>query len=153
MTVTIYAPDAGGINGNGTMADGSRAHIGAAACGYQYDFGTVFELTEDMSEYGLPQLVECRDRGSFVGPRSLDLVLIGGPVQNDVSLARKFGRRKIGIRVWQDWDAYHAFHAQQTLGLHHIGQPGRNRYERQNSMRRVNTAAQTRRSRAMSPAA
>ncbi len=116
MTVTVYAPEAGGINGNGTMADGTKVQFGAAACGFRYAFGTVFEFTEDMSEHGLPQVVECRDRGSYIGPNNLDIALLGRSANEDLAAARRFGRRRIPIRVWSDWDAYHAFHIGANAG-------------------------------------
>lgn len=108
MTVTVYAPDAGGINGRGIMADGGKPEIGFAACGFQYPFGTVFEFTEDMSPHGLPQAVECRDRGRYIGKRNLDVVIRTGDVELDLRIANEFGRRKIDVRIWESWDAYHA---------------------------------------------
>jgi hypothetical protein len=107
MTVTVYAPDAGGINGRGIMADGGKPEIGFAACGFQYPFGTVFEFTSDMSRYDLPQAVECRDRGRYIGKRNLDVVIRTGDVELDLQIATAFGRRKLEVRIWENWDAYH----------------------------------------------
>jgi hypothetical protein len=106
MSVTFYLPDAGGINGDRHMADGSEAHIGFAACGSRYPFGTVFEIMVDMSEFGVPQTVECRDRGGAVGPYNLDLVMRTGNLETDWKLARAWGKRRVPVRVWRDWGHY-----------------------------------------------
>lgn len=108
MTVTVYAPEAGGINGSGVMADGTRPFIGHAACGYRYPFGTVFELPNEVSDFGLPNVVECRDRGGSIGNRNLDVVMSTGYVKLDLFLAFHWGKRKVPVRVWKDWDAYHS---------------------------------------------
>lgn len=133
MTVTVYAPEAGGINGNGTMADGTAVQLGAAACGFRYGFGTVFEFTEDMGEHGLPQVVECRDRGSYIGPNNLDVALLGHSVSEDVAAARRFGRRRMPVRLWTSWDAYHAHYLGAKAGrLAHdpLSKPGQTRQSR-----------------------
>lgn len=106
MHVTLYAPEAGGINGDLIMADGSEAHVGFAACGPRYPFGTVFEIMVDMSEYGVPQLVECRDRGGYVGNGNLDLVIRTGDLQKDKAFARTWGRRTVTVRAWKSWGDY-----------------------------------------------
>jgi hypothetical protein len=106
MTVTFYLPEAGGINGDLHMADGSEARIGFAACGPRYPFGTVFEIMVDMSEFNVPQMVECRDRGGAVGHHNLDLVMRTGDVETDWQIARVWGKRRIPVRVWQHWEHY-----------------------------------------------
>ncbi len=106
MHVTLYAPEAGGINGDLVMADGSEAHIGFAACGPHYPFGTVFEIMVDMREYGLPQVVECRDRGGYVGNGNLDLVIRTGDTEQDIATARMWGKRAVPVRVWKSWGDY-----------------------------------------------
>lgn len=108
MSVTFYLPDAGGINGDAITADGSEAQIGLAACGPRYPFGTVFEIMVDMSEYGVPQTVECRDRGGAVGHYNLDLVMRTGDLKTDWRIARAWGKRRVPVRVWRDWDHYAA---------------------------------------------
>jgi hypothetical protein len=109
MSVTAYVPEAGGINGNGrVMADGTAPQMGYAACGYRYQFGTVFEFQSDVSEFGLPQVVECRDRGGYIGPRNLDVVIKTGDVKRDLALAREWGKRKIKVRVWPSMAAYNS---------------------------------------------
>lgn len=113
MSVTAYVPAAGGINGTGRMADGTLPTRGHAACGYKYPFGTVFEFTEDVSKFGLPQVVECRDRGGMVGNRSLDIVIQTGDVRNDLALAREWGKRRIQMRIYQNRDIYNAQLAEQ----------------------------------------
>lgn len=108
MSVSVYAPDAGGINGGGLTADGSEPNFGYAACGSFFRFGTVFEIVADvdMDSHQLPQIVECRDRGGMIGKRNLDLVIRTGDVQRDLEIARNFGRRKLSVRVWPSWRAW-----------------------------------------------
>lgn len=108
MHVTFYAPEAGGINGDLVMADGNEAHAGFAACGPRYPFGTVFEIMVNVSEYGVPQVVECRDRGGYVGNGNLDLVIRSGDRQTDTAFARAWGRRAVPVRVWKSWGDYAA---------------------------------------------
>jgi hypothetical protein len=110
MTVTAYAPDAGGINGNGRfMADGTPPAMGYAACGPRYPFGTVFELMPADGKAlppEFPHVVECRDRGGFIGPGNLDIVVKTGDVKRDLKVAREWGRQRIKVRVWANWDVY-----------------------------------------------
>ena len=90
------------------MADGTTPAMGYAACGFRYPFGTIFEIEQDVSEFGLPQVVECRDRGGYIGPRNLDLVLKTGNVREDLRLARAWGKRRITVRVWKSRDVFEA---------------------------------------------
>lgn len=106
MHITLYAPEAGGINGDLVMADGNEAHIGFAACGPRYPFGTVFEIMVDVSEFGVPQVVECRDRGGYVGNGNLDLVIRSGDTKQDRAFARAWGKRAVPVRVWKSWGDY-----------------------------------------------
>lgn len=106
MSVTFYIPSAGGINGDLYMADGAEANIGFASCGPRYPFGTVFEIMVDMSPYGVPQVVECRDRGGAVGNFNLDLVIRTGDVKKDWEIARAWGKRRVPVRVHKNWVAY-----------------------------------------------
>ena len=111
FTLTVYAPDAHGINGTGITADGAIPEAGMAACGFRYKFGTVFELMEKhdvLEELGLPKLVECHDRGSMIGNAHLDLVIKTGDVANDLRIARTWGKRRVNVRVWQSMSAYSA---------------------------------------------
>jgi hypothetical protein len=108
MQVTFYAPELGGINGDLYMADGNEAHAGFAACGPRYPFGTVFEIMVDVSEFGVPQVVECRDRGGYVGNHNLDLVIRTGDPKQDWKLAKAWGRRPVPVRVWKSWGDYAA---------------------------------------------
>lgn len=111
FTLTVYAPDAGGINGTGITADGAIPEVGMAACGFRYKFGTVFELIEKhdlLEELGLPKLVECHDRGSMIGNAHLDLVIKTGDVVNDLRIARTWGKRRVNARVWPNMAAYRA---------------------------------------------
>jgi hypothetical protein len=68
----------------------------------------VFEIQADMSEFGIPQVVECRDRGGFVGNGNLDLVIRTGDVRKDLALARTWGRRSVPVRMWNSWGDYAA---------------------------------------------
>jgi 3D (Asp-Asp-Asp) domain-containing protein len=118
MSVTAYVPDAGGINGNGrVMADGTAPVMGYAACGHKYPFGTVFQIEQDVSEFGLPQVVECRDRGGYIGPSNLDIVIKTGNVKEDLRLAREWGKRKIKVRVWASREAYNTHLRESALAV------------------------------------
>jgi hypothetical protein len=114
MTLTIYVPQAGGINGGGIMADGNKPKIGYVACGPRYPFGTVFEIliddTDDVNgmPHGLPRVFECRDRGRMVGNKNLDMVLMGEDVRRLLASARQWGKRRLPVRVWKNWETYHA---------------------------------------------
>ena len=108
MTLTIYVPHAGGINGHGTMADGTLPQMGHVACGPRYPFGTIFEILLNEMPYGLPRVFECRDRGGMVGNKHLDMVLCSDDVRRDLTNARSWGKRRIPVRVWKDWNEYQA---------------------------------------------
>ncbi len=120
LSVTAYVPDAGGINGKGVAtADGTVPATGHAACGYRYPFGTVFAFVDDVRPYGLPQVVECRDRGGLIGNHNLDVVIKTGDVKRDLALAREWGKRRIRVRVFANWTKYleyaQAEHARQYV--------------------------------------
>lgn len=106
MSVTFYIPAAGGINGDLYMADGAEANIGFASCGPRYPFGTVFEIMVDMAPYGVPQAVECRDRGGAVGNFNLDLVIRTGDLKKDWEIARAWGKRRVPVCIHKNWAAY-----------------------------------------------
>ena len=108
MTLTIYVPHAGRINGPGTMADGTRPQMGHVACGPRYPFGTIFEVMLDEMPYGLPRVFECRDRGGMVGNKHLDMVLCSDDVRRDLTNARSWGKRRVPVRVWKSWGDYQA---------------------------------------------
>jgi hypothetical protein len=108
LFVSVYVPLAGGINGGGAVTySGMPPQTGIAACGPRYAFGTVFEIIEeDMSAYGLPQVVICADRGYAVGNRSLDLALVSPDVRGDLRRAREWGRRPTHVQVYESVDEY-----------------------------------------------
>lgn len=106
MTIFFYVPEAGGINGDLIMADGTEARTGFCSCGPRYPFGTVFEIMVDMSAFGVPQAVECRDRGGSIGNYTLDLVIRTGNVDQDRRTARLWGKQRVPVRVWKSWKAY-----------------------------------------------
>ena len=108
MTLTIYVPQAGGINGNGIMADGTLPQMGHVACGPRYPFGTLFEVMLDEMPFGLPRVFECRDRGRMVGNKHLDMVLDSNDVRRDLTHAREWGKRRVSVRVWKSWGEYQA---------------------------------------------
>lgn len=147
MSVSVYAPDAGGINGGGLMADGNEPRFGYAACGSQFPFGTIFEIITDidMNSRKLPQIVECRDRGSMIGRRNLDLVVRTGDVKLDLTIARQFGRRRLQVRVWPSWNTWHEAHP--TGDSAAVQRRGTHRAEPQPPPDVVSTALRTRRSR------
>ncbi len=88
------------------MAEGTEANIGYAACGSRFPFGTVFEVTVDMNPYGVPQVFECRDRGSAVGNFNLDLVMRTGDLKQDWAYAKAWGKRRVPVRVYKNWGDY-----------------------------------------------
>ena len=106
MSVTFYLPDAGGTNGDLYLADGTHAHIGYAACGPRYPFGTVFEVMADMSPYGLPQAFECHDRGGAVGNLNLDLEMRTGDLKQDWAYARAWGKQRVPVHVYASLGDY-----------------------------------------------
>lgn len=108
MSVSVYAPDAGGLNGGHRTSDGTEIRTGIAACSRRYPFGTVFEIMVDVSTFGLPQVVECRDRGGFVGDSNLDVLIRTGDSWADLRIARAWGRRRVPVRVWRNWGEYYA---------------------------------------------
>ena len=112
MTITVYVPQAGGINGGLITASGATVRTGLAACGPKYPFGTVFVIHDDMEAWSLPKVVECVDRGGLVGNRHLDVVLHTGDVRHDLHLARQWGRRRREVAVYSSLEAYLAI---QTL--------------------------------------
>ncbi len=112
MTIFFYAPAAGGINGDLVMADGTEARIGYCSCGPRYPFGTIFELLVDMRPFSLPQTFECRDRGGKISNYALDLVIRTGNLKEDLRLAREWGKRRVAVRVWKNWEHYVAGQAE-----------------------------------------
>ena len=101
LVITVYVPMAGGINGGRVTSSGHVPATGFAACGPRYPFGTVFEiLDEDMSVYGLPQVVICTDRGGQVSNVHLDLALVSGNTGADLRRAKFWGRRVRKARVY-----------------------------------------------------
>lgn len=108
MTITVYVPQAGGINGNMVTASGETVRTGLAACGPRYPFGAVFEIHEEMDEWALPAVVICADRGSAVGSHSLDLALVSDDVRRDLQTARQWGKRRRIVTIYPSLEAYEA---------------------------------------------
>jgi hypothetical protein len=107
MVITVYVPIAGGVNGGAITRSGATPVTGMAACGWKYPFGTVFEvINEDMSKWGLPQVVVCMDRGGFIGPNKLDLVLVSTDVKGDLNRAKQWGKRTRDVRIYPNLAAY-----------------------------------------------
>lgn len=111
MTVTIYCPGAGWPNGSNAMigADyrhGQQVRDGEAACGFRYPFGTTFVVldAQGLDKIGARRRVICRDRGEWIGPRSLDIVLMGG--RKMLPLARAWGKRRRQVMVFRDLATY-----------------------------------------------
>lgn len=99
MSVSVYVPRAGGINGRyGPMASGLHVRRGAAACGPAWPFGTVFMLPAWVTDYELPRVVVCLDRGGLVGNGHVDVALTGDVLQ-DLETARAWGRRVVTVEV------------------------------------------------------
>jgi hypothetical protein len=110
LMITVYVPMAGGINGGGVTSSGKEPIVGYAACGWRYPFGTVFEVVgEDMSLYGLPQVLVCMDRGGMVSNGHLDIALVSPDVRGDLSRAKQWGKRARQVRVFASMDAYRRY--------------------------------------------
>lgn len=109
LIVTMYVPGAGGINGglrggydrvNEKWIGGVLLNNTHAACGFSYRFGTTFEVIDDsakafLEDDGQPVKRVCFDRGGAVRAENLDLV------SDSISLARKWGRRLVPVRICQ----------------------------------------------------
>lgn len=108
MTITVYVPQAGGINGDMITASGEPVRTGLAACGPRYPFGAVFEIHEEMDDWALPTVVVCADRGGAVGSHNLDLALVSGDVRRDLDTARQWGRRRRRVTIYPSLAAYEA---------------------------------------------
>lgn len=105
FAVSVYVPMAGGVNGGacvGRPAASCFAQTGSAACGAHYPRGTVFAFTDAprLRAGGLPAVVVCRDRGSAIGARNLDLALVSGDTHGDLLTARAWGRRRVQALVF-----------------------------------------------------
>lgn len=71
MTVTAYAPSAGGINCDSNCdvtASGLSPEVGMVACPREYEFGTKFFIP------GLG-IRTCRDRGGRITDKRLDVLM------------------------------------------------------------------------------
>lgn len=120
MVITVYVPLAGGINGGGVITrSGAIPATGMAACGWKYPFGTVFEIVnEDMSQYGLPQVVVCMDRGAWVGPNKVDMALVSPDVKGDLQRAKTWGKRTREVRIYPNIGAYRKAKGYDPSNLH-----------------------------------
>lgn len=102
MSVSIYVPRAGGINGDacpGKPVSACFVQTGNAACGANYPRGTVFVLPDDVVLRGLPTVVKCVDRGGAIGAHNLDIALVSEDVKGDLRFARNWGRRWLRVGV------------------------------------------------------
>lgn len=102
MSVSVYVPMAGGINGGACVGKSHElcfVQTGHAACGPSYPRGTVFLLPDTMPLFGLPSRVVCRDRGSAVHDGALDLALVSADSGTDLKTARAWGRRRVVVLV------------------------------------------------------
>ena len=99
MTLTVYTPRAGGINGGHITANGHEVATGMCACGFAIPFDTVFILPEEAQAAGLPRRVVCMDRGSMVGNHNLDIALVSDNVKADLKTAFAWGRRKVSVAI------------------------------------------------------
>lgn len=102
MSVSVYVPMAGGINGGACVRRPWAAcfvQTGGAACGSAYPRGTVFVLADHAGLFGLPLVVQCIDRGSAIGAGNLDIALVSGDVRGDLSKARAWGRRLVRVGI------------------------------------------------------
>lgn len=102
MSVSIYVPMAGGINGGACVGRSHEAcfvQTGSAACGSNYPRGTVFVLPDDAVLAGLPAVVKCVDRGGAIGAHNLDVALVSEDVKADLQFAKNWGRRWLRVGV------------------------------------------------------
>jgi len=102
MSVSVYVPMAGGINGGACVGKHYSAcfvQTGNAACGASYPRGTVFVLPDDVGLWGLPLVVKCIDRGGAIGKHDLDIALVSENVKGDLRKARAWGRRRVSVLV------------------------------------------------------
>lgn len=102
MSVSIYVPRAGGINGDacpGKPVSACFVQTGNAACGVNYPRGTVFVLPDDAVLAGLPTSVECIDRGGAIGKNNLDIARVSEDVKGDLRFAKNWGRRLVTVGV------------------------------------------------------
>lgn len=101
MSVSVYAPGMGGIQGGMMSASGKRIEDSHAACGFSFPFGTVFEVTgsaaEELRKRGISTRVSCVDRGGAVRDWNLDIALVSG--DDRLKRAYDFGRRKATVIV------------------------------------------------------
>lgn len=102
MSVSIYVPRAGGINGDacpGKPVSACFVQTGNAACGANYPRGTVFVLPDDAVLAGLPASVECIDRGGAIGKNNLDIARVSEDIARDLRFAKNWGRRWLRVGV------------------------------------------------------
>lgn len=98
LFITIYVPLAGGINGGKLAANGELLRTGHAACGYMYDFGTVFYMPDSD---GLPlDTVVCIDRGSMITNKNLDIAIVSSHIRQDLQTAFEWGKRERVVYVF-----------------------------------------------------
>jgi len=67
LVLTAYTSHDTGMRGDGVTASGEHASNGVAACGPEYEFGTVFVAP------ALGLEVTCLDRGSAISDGNLDI--------------------------------------------------------------------------------
>lgn len=111
VSVSVYVPLAGGINGGacvGRPASACFVQTGHVACGFGYPRGTVFVFNREQ-DYALhPIPVICKDRGGLISNRHIDLALVSNDVQRDLTIARNWGRRRLVAFVYPNMRAYQA---------------------------------------------
>lgn len=111
MTVTAYVPGLGGTNGgmfggydkiNGAWVGGKKLTNSDAACGFNYRFGTIFFIIPNEDDDLLKSvggIKECNDRGGMIGPKNLDIAIVGPNAEKSLALAMKWGKQKRHVVV------------------------------------------------------
>lgn len=100
FTIYAYAPQAGGINGGGKMANGMTPSIDIdglfVACDRRYPFGTRFVIQ------GYDKVVTCGDRGGAIRGKVLDLLVVGHTAADAKQRALSWGKRHRQVSVCDD---------------------------------------------------
>lgn len=115
MLITIYVPLAGGINGGPLSATGETLQTGHAACGPQYEFGTVFVLPDSVVDYAGRKDFVCIDRGSAITNKNLDIALVTPHIRQNLDTAFEWGKRKLPVEIWESGSKYNQHIRQMSL--------------------------------------
>lgn len=108
MVITVYVVAGGGINGGSIYGKHWRGGIplvpGDVACGPRYQFGTVFVILDDdrITELAKADVFICRDGGSFIGNRNLDVAIFSNDKRAAIAMAKQYGRQRRSVIVFHN---------------------------------------------------